>query len=766
MAITQMERPKLRNQPCPIFRLRFATLAMLGGVGGLASISLAWFAGEPATLTFFHQLNMLQSSTSAWLGVPMIAGYYLLAPTVILLLLALLVMQLSPQPRRWSRAIVVGSLLLLAARYVVWRSLTTLNLVNPLNGVFSLGLFLLEMLMMLQTSILLVLTLLTRDRRREADYYSIAVAEGRYQPSVDILIPTYNEPNFVLRRTVIGCQALNYPNKRIYLLDDTRRPEVRELAAELGCEYMTRQNNHYAKAGNLNHAIAKTSGELVVVFDADFVPTRNFLTRTVGFFQDPDVALVQTPQSFYNFDPVARNLGLENIVTPDEEVFYRQLQPIRDGAGSVTCAGTSFVVRRSALEEAGGFVIGSLSEDYFTGIKISANGYRLVYLDEKLSAGLAADTMIDYTTQRLRWARGTLQAFFIDANPLTIPGLSPIQRLAHLEGLLAWFTNLSRVGFLFVPLAYAFLHVIPVRASTAELIYFFLPYYLLNLCVFSWLNYRSRSALMSDVYTLVIALPLASTIIQSMLAPFSKGFSVTPKGTARDRFTFNWGLALPLFVLWGVTALSLYHNLSVWIVDGWKDLYNHQGKGLSIGWIWSSYNLFTISVALVALLNVPKTDHNEWFGVSRAVCLSLKQDLRSSERVSERVNQRWGVTTMMSEGGVEIALTQADFPELIQGRTLPVSLYLPEENLTLQGVITQTRTRNDQLTVRVQFQSVTLEQHRQLVELLFCRPGQWKRQNTPGELHSLWLMLRVLLKPRVLFNRKADEIRAIAVANV
>jgi len=389
-----------------------------------------------------------------------------------------------------------------------------------------------------------------------------------------------------------------------------------------------------------------------------------------------------------------------------------------------------------------------------------------VYLDEKLSAGLAADTMIDYATQRLRWARGTLQAFFIDANPLTIPGLSPIQRLAHLEGLLAWFTNLSRVGFLFVPLAYAFLHVIPVRASTAELIYFFLPYYLLNLCVFSWLNYRSRSALMSDVYTLVIALPLASTIIQSMLAPFSKGFSVTPKGTARDRFTFNWGLALPLFVLWGVTALSLYHNLSVWIVDGWKDLYNLQGKGLSIGWIWSSYNLFTISVALVALLNVPKTDHNEWFGVSRAVCLSLKQDLRSSERVSERVNQRWGVTTMMSEGGVEIALTQADFPELIQGRTLPVSLYLPEENLTLQGVITQTRTRNDQITVRVQFQSVTLEQHRQLVELLFCRPGQWKRQNTPGELHSLWLMLRVLLKPRVLFNRKADEIRAIAVANV
>jgi cellulose synthase (UDP-forming) len=119
-----------------------------------------------------------------------------------------------------------------------------------------------------------------------------------------------------------------------------------------------RPDNRYAKAGNLNHAIAKTSGELIVVFDADFIPTKNFLIRTVGFFQHEKVALVQTPQTFYNIDPIARNLGLENVLTPEEEVFYRQIQPIRDGAGSVVCSGTSFVVRRSALEAIGGFVTG------------------------------------------------------------------------------------------------------------------------------------------------------------------------------------------------------------------------------------------------------------------------------------------------------------------------------------------------------------------------------------------------------------------------
>ena len=118
-----------------------------------------------------------------------------------------------------------------------------------------------------------------------------------------------DEPVFILRRPIIGCQAIDYADKKIYLLDDTRRPEMKQLASELDCHYVTRSDNYYAKAGNLNHTLPLTNSELIVVFDADFVPTKNFLTRTVGFFQDEEVALVQTPQSFYNIDPIARNLG-------------------------------------------------------------------------------------------------------------------------------------------------------------------------------------------------------------------------------------------------------------------------------------------------------------------------------------------------------------------------------------------------------------------------------------------------------------------------
>ncbi len=762
MAVSRLERKKHQSTQRPV-RPQMATLIMLGVLALTGCICAAWFAGEGRIHGIFAQLNQLQQAPPLWLEVPMVTGKYLLAPTVLLLVIALGIMKVSPQPQRWSRSIVVGILLMLTVRYIVWRSLTTLNLSNPLNGVFSLGLFFFEMLMLTSGLLQLVLMFRVKDRRLEADERSVAVLEGSFAPSVDILIPTYNEPVFILRRTVIGCQAMEYAHKRVYLLDDTRRPEVQALAAELGCEYRTRPDNLYAKAGNLNHALLHTDGDLIVVFDADFVPTRNFLTRTIGFFQEDSVALVQTPQSFYNSDPIARNLGLEDILIPEEEVFYRQIQPIRDGAGSVICAGTSFVVRRSALQEAGGFVTDSLSEDYFTGIQLSAKGYRLLYLDEKLSAGLAADNMAAHALQRLRWARGTLQAFFIEANPLTISGLSPIQRLAHLEGLLHWFTSISRVGYLLIPLAYSFLGVIPLRASTQELLYFFLPYYVVQLTVFAWLNHHSRSALLSDIYSLVLTFPLALTVVRVMLNPFSKGFQVTPKGTVSDRYSFNWKLALPLISLFLLTAVSLWRNFGICMVKGGWALGSaeraEQIKGIDLGWLWSGYNLIMIGIALLILLDVPTPDRDHWLDLRRTIRLSLTP---SPHLPTSPPSTFWGITTMLSEGGAEVALTQSGFPHLAAGDSVPVTLEILEAGLTLEGMAT--RSRMDEFpTVRIRFTALTIEQQRCLVEMLFCRPGQWQRRRTPGEFHSLLLLFRILLRPRVIFDREVD-VKAIAIA--
>ncbi len=809
-----------------------ATLVVLGAVAFAGAIAGAWFAREGTVSGIFATMDTWQQNPPVWLQVPAASKMYLLVPTVVLVSAALAAMKISPQPQKRSRAVVVAIVLALTIRYVLWRSLATLNLSDPLNGIFSLGLFFLEMLMVFTSSIQLYLMLGVKDRCREADRMAVAVTEGKFAPTVDILIPTYNEPIFILRRTVIGCQALDYPNKKVYLLDDTKRPEIKLLAKKMGCEYITRPDNLHAKAGNINHATSLTDGELIVVFDADFIPTKNFLTRTVGFFQNPEIALVQTPQSFYNHDPIARNLGLENVLAPEEEVFYRQIEIIKDSADSVICCGTSFVVRRSALQAVGGFVTDSVCEDYFTGIRLSATGYRLVYLDEKLSAGLAAENIEAHLTQRVRWARGTLQAFFINSNPLTIRGLRFVQRLSHLEGLLHWFTSLTRVLFLLMPLAYSFLGIIPLRTNARELLYFFLPYYLVQVTVFSWLNRRSRSALLSDVYSFVQCIPLAVTVVSAMVKPFDKGFKVTPKGIASDRFNFNWNLGWPLIVLFAATAFSLWHNLNINLVRNWSSVQTVSEtadllKGVSLGWIWSVYNLLMLGIALLILVDIPKPDIYEWFNLRRVVQLNVGGETL------------WGITTVISESGAEVALTKrpsfavkgkegnesfaaaemlpnyavqtslsqgkirAIAPTAVKARnwlappvlkldteaslraflidcesaTLEImeeKCFIPVAKIELVGDKSQLEssfrdaagcTFAEFPTVRIAFDRLSVSQRRCLIEMLYCRPGQWKRQETPGEWRSLWLLLRIALKPRAVFERNRS-VRAIGVSQV
>ncbi|MGF1496577.1 MAG: glycosyltransferase [Elainellaceae cyanobacterium] len=744
MTTSQLNNDSIRPQ--------LTTLILLGVVLAAGAIATAWFAGVGAISDIFLRLDQIQSNPPVWVSTPMMIGEYFLFWTVSLMVLVLVIMRISPRPTIWARTIVVGILGVLTVRYLLWRSLSTLNLSTPLNGVFSLGLFFLELLILVNGIIQLFLLLKARDRRQQADQVAADVASGQFRPTVDVLVPSYDEPEFIVRRTLIGCQALDYEPKTIYLLDDTRRPQMKALAEELGCKYMTRPDNRHAKAGNLNHAIPKTSGELIVIFDADFVPTENFLTRTVGFFQDPNVALVQTPQTFYNPDPIARNLGMENVLTPEEEVFYRQIQRMRDGAGGVVCAGTSFVVRRSALEAVGYFVTEAVSEDFFTGIQIAAKGYRLIYLNEKLSAGLAAENIASHAVQRIRWAQGTLQSFFIKSNPLTIPGLKPMQRLAYLEGLLHWFSSIARVGFLVMPLVYP-LGIIPLTTTGQELLYFFVPYYLVQLTVFSWLNYRSRSALLSDVYSLVLAFPLALTVLRVMIQPFAKGFKVTPKGTASDRYVFNWQLAWPLIVAFVLTAFSLWLNLGQCLaMEALENPVAHI-QGLGIGWIWSAYNLLMLGIALLILLDAPRPSPYEWFDLQRVARLTLDDG-----------REIWGYTTMMSEVGAELALTNVGATPLPALPSQQVKLDLLDEGLSLQSHIIFAREEQGEFPqIRLKFEPLDLPQMRQLVQILYCRPGQWKNRCSPGELRSLWLIFKIVLTPRFVFEREV-RVRPVTVA--
>ncbi len=270
---------------------------------------------------------------------------------------------------------------------------------------------------------------------------------------VDVLICTYNESPALLRQTVRRALAMTYPH-RTWVLDDGRRAEVREMARSLDCGYLARERNEDYKAGNLNHALSRTHGDLVVVLDADHLVRPEFLDRLVGYFDDPRVALVQTPQVFYNLDsfqhhfrPGTRRLWHEGAV------FHHAMQPGLHRWNAAFFSGSGAVLRRSALVSVGGFARGSVTEDIFTSMRLHAAGWASVYHDEPLGYLLAPDSLEQYLTQRLRWGQGAMQILRAE-NPLAKRGLSPWQRFAYFTALSGFAQSAVHLAYYLAPAIY------------------------------------------------------------------------------------------------------------------------------------------------------------------------------------------------------------------------------------------------------------------------------------------------------------------------
>ncbi|MBL6801446.1 MAG: glycosyltransferase, partial [Synechococcus sp. BS307-5m-G37] len=419
--------------------------------------------------------------------------------------------QLSPIWRRRSLIVLIGFFTL---RYLLWRVSASLNLSTPLSTTLSLLLLAAEGWLLLSGMVPLVLAWRRfPDRRPAMHQLREQWRQSPWTPTVDILVPTYGEPINVLERTLIGCCDQTYPNTRVWVLDDSGRQEVKALASRQGCTYVHRSVRTSAKAGNLNHGLRRCRGELVAVFDADFIPQTTFLENSIGFLLDPKVGLLQTPQTFINADPVMRNLGMERWLLSDEESFYRWIEPVRDGWGAVVCAGTAFLARRSALDSVGGFVEKAISEDFVTGINLRRKGWSLLYLQQKLSAGLAAETMADFVLQRQRWASGTLQSLRLPEGPLRGGGLSPWQRVAYLEGVVHWINNLPRLVLMLMPLSYGLLGTVPILITPDDAVRLLLPLWATLLMGVGWLNRGSRTAFLSELTGWVLTVPLTVTVL-------------------------------------------------------------------------------------------------------------------------------------------------------------------------------------------------------------------------------------------------------------
>lgn len=220
----------------------------------------------------------------------------------------------------------------------------------------------------------------------------------------------------------------------------------------------------WTKPANINAALRRTNGELILVLDADFVPRTHALWRVVGSFRDPQVACVQTPQYFFNKDPTQINLGLANRWADDQRLFFDIIMQSRDAWGAAFCCGTGFIIRRSAIEAIGGEIpTESVCEDMLTSMELKRHGLETIYLKEELCTGLAPESVRAFFVQRQRWARGQIQILFLRRGTFRAR-TAAVLSIAASAGLLGQLP--ARIVYMLVPLIFLLFGVAPLIARS------------------------------------------------------------------------------------------------------------------------------------------------------------------------------------------------------------------------------------------------------------------------------------------------------------
>lgn len=621
-------------------------------------------------------------------------------------------------PPIWLKILLSLGASFLNIRYLHWRITETLVL-DWYNGPISLALLAMELIAIINVTLLNYQTLIPTNHSPKADIGQEKIRRGQYTPSVDVFIPTYNEPMFVLRRTIVGAQAMRYPHKTVWLLDDGKRPEAAKLAEELGCKYLTRPDGSHAKAGNLNNGLKSAKGDIVVVFDADFIPLENFLERTIGLFEDPQVAMVVTPQNFYNPDQPEINLG-GRVIPHEQTVFYTIIQPGRDFTNSVVCTGTSSVMRRKHLDEVGGVAIGVIVEDWATGMTLQAKGYRSLFLNEMVSVGAAPENFSSYLVQRIRWAEGTIKILYTRFNPLTLPGLNFVQRINHMSSLIFWIDQATQSVSYFAPALFFMLGMRSMDTNLLEIIYYWAPTYFFGLLAVSWVI-GSRTILVTYSYNALMCFYLVPTIFSTLLLPKRKlKFKVTDKGLSQKQTTLDLKSMRPILIL-------LFFNLCAILIS----VFNAHKSNYFIGsdavnLIWAQFISLVLAISVIAGIDLVE-ERNGLRVKCSELCKISVLDCPEKYAFSKLVN--------ISETGV--AFQNPENISLLVGQTIEFSI--PEEPIQLMAKVERVGE-----TIGCSFSDVTVEQQSKIIEFAFCRVNHWQQPKVANELQALIALFRTL----------------------
>ena len=501
--------------------------------------------------------------------------------------------------------------LFISLRYFIWRTLYTINTEDPVNFTASFLLYLAELYGIIVYTLGVFISMKPLNRK------IIPLPDDVSKlPTVDIFIPTYNEPPEIVKITALAAANMDYPDDKfkVYILDDggtdqklndpdpekrkanrKRAEELRKIAEEIpNVYYLTRKRNLHAKAGNINEALKKTNGDLILILDCDHIPSRDFLKNTVGWFiRRPKLFLLQTPHFFYNPDPVEKNLDIFREVPSENEMFYKYIQKGLDFWEASFFCGSAALLRRKYLEEVGGIAGETITEDAETALELHSKGYESAYIDKPMIFGLNPETYSAFVIQRVRWSQGMIQIFLLK-NPLLRKGLKWYQKIGYLNSSFFWFFSFSRVVFLIAPLLYLMFGMRIYMANIKEVFAYAFSHFLGSVIVSNYLYGKVRWNFFSEIYELIQSIYTFPAVLKVFLNPRAPEFGVTPKGEnlARD---FVSPFYKPFFVLFHLNLLSY-----LFAIYRWMNYIDERGTVI-ITVYWNLLNTIFLMAALVII---------------------------------------------------------------------------------------------------------------------------------------------------------------------
>lgn len=537
----------------------------------------------------------------------------------------------------FNRGLVCAAVLGTNALYLGWRLSATVPTELTPQTLLAWTYLIIELLALAEASLFWLSLSRTTDRIELPNPAPAGWPAGEL-PAVDIWIPTYKEPIEVLEKSILAACAVDYPRLKVRVLDDGSRDWLGAQCQAWGVEHVTRAEHTHAKAGNLNHALDSTQADFVVIMDADFAAHRDFVRRVLPYFHEERLAVLQTPQAFYNPDLAQQNLGLGGRIADEQALFFRDIQPSRDAWGAAFFCGSCAMVRTAAIRDIGGFPTQSITEDLLTSLRLLAHGWKTRYLNRRLSMGLAAESIQAFFVQRDRWSRGAIEVMFLPDGPLRNRHLSLLQRLLFLP--LHWLISpFFHLTLMLLPIVCLLTGADVMQIEDpADMYLLVMPMVLINLVGLTWISQGRFVPVISTAMSMLMALRLSYSALAGLLRPGSVAFKVTPKGSqaqaSSDRLLFK--------LMMGLTLLTL----AAMVYAGWVSQ-THSGSRVALPWmiLMSGFNLVHFLVALVLVEDRPRRRAEERFRIDRPLALATDagqvQQVHVVDMSASGVRLRW-----------------------------------------------------------------------------------------------------------------------------